>query len=232
VLTDALGPDKANSIADRIVGARTGLGLDALKWMEPKSVAEVIKREHPQIAAIVLAYLDADQAAAVLTLMPPGVRADLITRVAKLDGVQPEALRELDEVFERQLTGASSQTAAGLGGPKVAAEIMNLLGSANEAPIFEEITKSDGELAQKIQDLMMVFNDLVNANDRGMQELLREVPSDKRAAETLRDDLANKGPVKLSEVEAAQKEILLVAKRLADEGKIQLGNSGGGEAYV
>lgn len=253
VLTEALGADKANGIADRILGARTGRGLDALKWMDPKDVAEVLKREHPQITAIVLAYLDPDQSASVLTLMPEGLRADLILRIAKLDGVQPAALKELDEVFERQLSGSGPQKAAGLGGPKVAAGIMNLVGSSNEAPIFEEINKVDAGLATQIQDLMLVFNDLVKANDRGMQELLREVPSDKlilalkaadeetkakffknmseRAAETLRDDLANKGPVKLSEVEAAQKEILLVARRLADEGRIQLG-SVGGEEYV
>jgi flagellar motor switch protein FliG len=253
VLTEALGADKANGIVDRILGARTGRGLDALKWMEPKSVAEVLRREHPQIAAIVMAYLDSDQAASVLTLMPEGMRADLITRIAKLDGVHPTALKELDEVFERQLSGSTGQKAAGLGGPKVAAGIMNLVGASNEAPIFEEINKSDTDLATQIQDLMLVFNDLVDCNDRGMQELLREVPSDKlilalkaadeatkekffknmseRAAETLRDDLANKGPVKLSEVEAAQKEILLTARRLSDEGRIQLGSMGG-EAYV
>jgi len=253
VLTEALGPDKANGIVDGILGARTGRGLDALKWMEPKAVAEVLKREHPQISAIVMAYLEPDQAATVLTMLPEALRADLIVRIAKLDGVHPAALKELDEVFERQLLGGGSQKAAGLGGPKVAAGIMNLLGSANEAPIFEEINRSDSDLATQIQDLMLVFNDLVNANDRGMQELLREVPSDKlilalkaadedtkakffknmseRAAETLRDDLANKGPVKLSEVEAAQKEILLAARRLADEGRIQLG-SVGGEEYV
>ncbi len=253
VLTEALGPDKANGIVDRILGARTGRGLDALKWMEPKAVAEVLKREHPQIAAIVMAYLDPEQAASVLTLMPEALRAELIVRIARLDGVHPAALKELDEVFERQLSGGGSQKAAGLGGPKVAAGIMNLIGAANEAPIFEEINKADAGLATQIQDLMLVFNDLVNANDRGMQELLREVPSDKlilalkaadentktkffknmseRAAETLRDDLANKGPVKLSEVEAAQKEILLTARRLADEGRIQLG-SAGGEEYV
>lgn len=253
VLTEALGADKASGIVDRILGARTGRGLDALKWMEPKAVAEVLKREHPQIAAIVLAYLDPDQSASVLTLIPESLRADLIIRIAKLDGVHPAALKELDEVFERQLVGGSAQKAAGLGGPKVAAGIMNLIGSANEAPIFEEIGKVDTDLATQIQDLMLVFNDLVNANDRGMQELLREVPSDKlvlalkaadegtkakffknmseRAAETLRDDLANKGPVKLSEVEAAQKEILVAARRLADEGRMQLG-SVGGEEYV
>lgn len=253
VLTEALGEDKANGIVDRILGARTGRGLDALKWMEPKSVAEVLRREHPQIAAIVMAYLDSDQAASVLTLMPENLRGDLIMRIAKLEGVHPAALKELDEVFERQLSGASSQAAAGLGGPKVAAGIMNLVGASNEAPIFEELNKSDAGLAQQIQDLMLVFNDLVDCNDRGMQELLREVPSDKlilalkaadeatkakffknmseRAAETLRDDLTNKGPVKLSEVEAAQKEILLTARRLADEGRIQLGSKGG-EEYV
>jgi flagellar motor switch protein FliG len=254
VLADALGADTANGIADQILGARTGRGLEALRWMEPKSLAELLKSEHPQIAAIIVAYLEPDQAARAIKLVPESLRAELVLRVAKLEGVQPSALKELDDMLERQLSGAGSQKAAGLGGPKVAAAIMNLVGTTDEAPIFEAIGKTDAELVTQIQDLMLVFADLLEANDRGMQELLREVPSDKlilalkacdealktkffknmseRAAETLRDDLANKGPVKLSEVEAAQKEILLVAKRLADEGRIQLGSAGGGEEYI
>lgn len=252
VLFEALGADKATGIVDRILGARSGRGLDTLKWMEPKAVVNLLRQEHPQIVAIVLAYLDAEQSSQILTLMPETLRADVVMRIAKLDGVHPDALKELDEVLEKQFSGTASRQPAGLGGPKVAAGIMNLLG-ANEAPIIEEISKSDAALAQQIQDLMLVFTDLLKADDRGMQELLREIPGDKliialkatdealktkffknmseRAAETLREDLGAKGPVKLSEVEAAQKEILLTARRLADEGRMQLGSKGG-DQYV
>jgi flagellar motor switch protein FliG len=252
VLFEALGADKATGIVDRILGARSGRGLDTLKWMEPKAVVDLLRQEHPQIVAIVLAYLDAEQSAQILSLMPEAVRADVVMRVAKLDGVHPDALKELDEVLEKQFSGTASRQPAGLGGPKVAAGIMNLLG-ANEAPIIEEISKSDEALAQQIQDLMLVFTDLLKADDRGMQELLREIPGDKliialkaadealktkffknmseRASETLREDLGAKGPVKLSEVEAAQKEILLTARRLGEEGRMQLGSKGGDE-YV
>jgi flagellar motor switch protein FliG len=231
VLVEALGQDKANSIVDRILGGRSSRGLEALKWMDSKSVAEMLRYEHPQIIAIVLSYLNSDQAAEVLNAL----------------------LDELDYVLEKQFSGGSTAKSAGFGGAKVAAGILNLLGSASEAVVLEEITSTDPVLAQKLQDLMFVFEDVTEIEDRGMQELLREVPGDKliialkaaddatkqhffknmsqRAAEMLRDDLESKGPVKLSEVEAAQKEILLIARRLSDEGRIAIGGKGG-EEYV
>ncbi len=253
MLTEALGAEKAEGIADRVLGVRPGRGLDALRWMEPGGVAEILRREHPQIAAIVMTCLDAEQASSVLLMLPESVRADIVMRIARLESVSPSALKELDEVFERQLSGTTAHKAAGLGGPKVAAGIMNLVGANNEAPIFEQMGQMDAELVTEIQDLMLVFNDLVEANDRGLQQLLREVPGEQlilalkaadektkskffrnmseRSAEALRDDLANKGPVRLSEVEAAQKEILLTARRLAEEGRLQLGSKGAQE-YV
>ncbi|MFO1401159.1 MAG: flagellar motor switch protein FliG [Steroidobacteraceae bacterium] len=252
VLVEALGNDKAGNVIDRILRGRNSRGLETLKWMEPKAVAEMLRYEHPQIVSIVLSYLESDQSAEVLLALPEAQRPDIIMRIAMLEGIHPSALNELDEVLEKQFTGNKGTKSAGFGGPKVAAEILNLAGAA-EAKIIEEISKSDSTLSQQIQDLMFVFEDLAQVDDRGIQELLREIPGDKliialkaadeemkqkifknmseRAATMLKDDLEAKGPVKLSEVEAAQKEILLTARRLSDEGRLALGGRGG-EEYV
>ncbi len=252
VLVDALGQDKATSIIDRINIGRPTKGLDALKWMDPRQVAELIRLEHPQIIAIVLAYLDADQAALILTQLPVSVRSEVVVRIATLDGVQPSALTELDDILEKQFSGKSGGLSSVLGGAKAAADIINFLEPSAESIIMEEITKSDEALSQRIQDLIFVFDNLIELDDRSMQELLRQVPGDKlmlamkgsedalkekifknmsqRAGEMLKDDLEAKGPVRISEVEAAQKEILTAARKLAEAGTIQLG--GKGEEYV
>lgn len=253
VMHEALGSEKANTVIDRILRGRSSRGLESLKWMEPKAIADMLRQEHPQITSIVLSYLDSDQAAQVLALFPEAMRPDIVLRIATLDGVHPSALSELDEVLEKQLSGNSGGKTTGFGGPKVAAEILTLVGAESEGKIIEEINKTDETLGQKLQDLMFVFEDLLEADDRGMQELMREIPGDKlilalkatgeelktkffknmseRAAEMLRDDLEAKGPVKLSEVEAAQKEILVTARRMAEEGRMQLGGKGA-EEYV
>jgi flagellar motor switch protein FliG len=253
VLTEALGNDKAGSVIDRILRGRSSRGLEAVKWMEPRAVAQMLRFEHPQIIAIVLSYLDSEQAAEVLAALPQNMQSDVIIRIAMLDGVQPAALNELDEVLERQFTGNAMGRASGFGGAKAAAEILNFVGTTPETRILEEIGKADEQLTQKLQDLMFVFDDLVEIDDRGMQELLREIPGDKliialkatneplkekffknmseRAAQMLKDDLESKGPVKLSDVEAAQKEILLTARRMGEEGRVQLGGKGGDD-YV
>jgi len=253
VLNEALGAERAGGVIDRILRGRSSRGLEAVKWMEPRAVAGMLRNEHPQVIAIVLSYLDAEQAALVLGALPQDIQPDVIVRVASLDGVQPAALNELDEALEKQFTGKSMSKASGFGGPKAAAEILNLVGVAPEGRIIEEIAKTNADLSQKLQDLMFIFDDLIGIDDRGMQELLREIPGDKliialkatteemkdkffknmseRASQMLKDDLEAKGPVKLSEVEAAQKEIILTARRMADEGKVQLGGKGG-EEYV
>jgi flagellar motor switch protein FliG len=252
VLVEALGADKASSVIERINIGPSSKGLEALKWMDSRSVAELIRHEHPQIIAIVLAYLDADQAAAILAELPGNIRPDVVMRIAMLDGVQPSALTELDDIMEKQFAGKSSGKRSALGGAKAAADIVNGLDPSVEAPLMEHITKTDEALGARIQDLIFVFDNLIEVEDRGMQELLRQVPSDKlliamkgaddnlkakifknmsqRAAEMLKDDLEAKGPVRLSEVEAAQKEILAAARKLAEEGTIALG--GKGEEYV
>src|SRR5688572_18816049 len=254
VLVNALGDEKANSLMDRIRLGGQRKGLEALKWMDSRAVAELIRNEHPQIIAIVLSYLEPEQGSEVLTFLPDNMRSDLIMRVATLDGVQPSALTELDEMMEKQFAaGASNGKSSSLGGLKVAAEMVNLLDAKVGSAVMAEVGKHDERLSQSIQDLMFVFDDLMEIDDRGMQELLRQVPADKlllalkgadedfkakvfknmsqRAAEMMKDDLANKGPVRLADVEAAQKEILLAARKLADDGTIALGGKGGDE-YV
>jgi flagellar motor switch protein FliG len=253
VLVNALGDEKAASLMDRISLGGQRKGLEALKWMDGRSVADLVRNEHPQIIAIVLSYLDSDQAAEVLACFPPPVRSDLITRVATLDGVQPSALQELDEMMEKQFAAAGGTgKSSSLGGLKAAAEIVNLMDSSVGTSIMSDIAKTDERLSSNIQDLMFVFADLMKVDDRGMQELLRQVPADKllialkgadeefkakvfknmsqRAAEMLKSDLEAKGPVKLTDVEAAQKEILIAARKLSDEGTISLGGSG--DEYV
>jgi len=251
MLVEALGEDKAGSLVDRILLGGNTSGLDTLKWMDARSVAEVIRNEHPQIQAIVMAHLDGDQAAEVLTNLPEKVRLDIVMRVASLDSVQPSALQELNAILEKQFSGGAGSQAKAMGGTKVAAEIMNNLESSVEAELMDSIKELDEDLGVTIQDLMFVFDNLKSVDDRGIQALMREVSSEvlilalkgsddelkekifgnmsKRAAELLRDDLEAKGPVKLSDVEGAQKEILQIARRMADAGEIVLGGGGGEE---
>ncbi|MFC4308542.1 flagellar motor switch protein FliG [Steroidobacter flavus] len=253
VLIGALGEDKAGGVIDRILFGRSSKGLEALKWMDARAVAELIRQEHPQIISIVLAYLDADQSAEILSQFPDWLRADVIMRIATLDGIQPTALHELDEVIEKQFAGKTGALKTSvIGGIKTAAQIMNFLDSTQESVLIENIRKVDDTLGGKIQDLMFVFGDLVEIDDRGMQEVLRAVPGEKlllamkgaddelkakifknmsqRAAEMLKDDLESRGPVRLSEVEGAQKEILLQVRKMSEAGTIQLG--GKGEEFV
>lgn len=251
MLTQALGEDKANGLIDRILLGGNTSGLDSLKWMEPRAVADVIRYEHPQIQAIVVAYLDADQAAEVLAHFDQKIRLDIILRVSSLNTVQPAALKELNMILEKQFSGSASSARTTLGGVKRAADIMNYLDSAVEAPLMDAIREVDDALSAQIEDLMFVFGNLVDVDDRGIQALLREVSSDilvlalkgaddgikdkffrnmsKRAGELLHDDLESRGPVRISEVEGAQKEVIAVARRMAEAGEIVLGAKGGEE---
>jgi flagellar motor switch protein FliG len=251
VMTQALGTDKAGSVIDRILLGRNSKGLEQLKWMDARSVAEIIRYEHPQIIAIVMSFLDPDQAAEVLSEFQERVRTDIIMRIATLDGIQPAALLELDQILDAQFSGASNVKSTPLGGIKAAADILNLVEGSIEAQVMEQVGGVDQELAQEIQDNMFVFENLIEVDDRGFQTLLREIASDQlllalrgaddalkekifknmsqRASEMMRDDLEAAPPARLSDVEAAQKEILSVARRLADAGEINLGGSGGEE---
>ena len=252
VLVEALGQEKASSIIDRISIGRSTKGLEALKWMDARAVAELIRLEHPQIIAIVLAYLEPDQSAEVLSNLPTNMRSDVVVRIAMLDGVQPSALSELDDIMEKQFAGKSTTRTSAMGGAKAAANIINNLEPSQEGAIMEQIIQTDEALGSRIQDLIFVFDNLLEIDDRSMQELLRQVPSDKlllamkgceeamkekiyknmsqRAAEMLKDDLESKGPVRISEVESAQKEIVQTARKLAESGAIAL--AGKGDEYV
>ena len=252
-LTAALGEDKAANLIDQILMGSGAKGLDSLKWMDSKQVASIIRNEHPQIQTIVLSYLEPEQSAEILSQFPEKVRLDLLMRVANLEEVQPAALQELNEIMEKQFAGQAGTQAAKMGGLKSAADIMNYLDTNIEGQLMDAIREQDEELSQQIQDLMFVFDNLVDVDDRGIQAILREVQQDsllkaikgadeelknkitanmsKRAAEMLVDDLEALGPVRISEVETAQKEILSVARRLADAGEIMLGG-GGGEEFL
>lgn len=252
MLKQALGDDKAGALIDRILLGGSTTGLDSLKWMESRQVADLIRHEHPQIQAIVISYLDADQSAEILSNFDEKVRLDIIMRVASLEAVQPAALQELNDILERQVTGKAGSQTQQMGGVKVAAGIVNLVDSKIASDLLEQIKENDEEMGTQIQDLMFVFDNLIDVDDRGIQTLMREVSTDllvvalkgadsavqekifknmsKRAAELLRDDLEAKGPMKVSDVENAQKEILTIARRLADSGEIVLG--GAGEAMV
>lgn len=252
MLNQALGEEKAKTLLDRILMSTNTSGLDTLRWMEPRQIAEIIRYEHPQIQAVVVAYLEPDVAAGVLGCFDDKQRLDILMRVAALDRIQPQALQELNDILERQFAGASGASSATLGGIKSAADIMNFIDSSIEAELMDGIKEADENMANTISDLMFVFENLQDVEDIGIQAILREVSTDvlvvalkgadvslqekifrnmsKRAAELLRDDLEAKGPVRVSEVEEAQKEVLTIARRLADEGEIILG--GGGEAMV
>ncbi len=247
VLVQALGEDKAGSLIDRILLGRNTTGLDTLKWMDPRAIADLVRNEHPQIIAIVLSHLDGDQAAETLKLLPERARSDVLLRIATLDGIPPNALNELNEIMERQFSGNQNLKSSNIGGIKVAANILNFMDSGQDQTILGTINQIDADLGARIQDLMFVFDNLIDLDDRELQAMLREVPNDRlglalrgadakvrekitrnmsqRAAQILMEDMEARGPVRLSDVEGAQKEILAIVRRLADQGVISLNAS-------
>jgi flagellar motor switch protein FliG len=253
VLKRALGDDKASLLIDRILQGGDVSGIESLKWMDAASVGELIRNEHPQIIASILVHLERDHACGILQQFNERTRTDVMLRIATLDGIQPNALRELNDVLSKVLAGGDRLKKAKLGGSKTAAEILNFMGGSQDVAIVEAIRESDPDLAQKILDQMFTFDDLNKLDDKGIQAVLREVQSDalvialksadpdlrekifknmsQRAAETMREDLESKGPVRVSEVEAQQKEILKIVRRLADEGQIALAG-GGDDGFV
>ena len=253
VLKRGLGEDRANLMIDRILQGSDVAGIDSLKWMDPAAVAELLRNEHPQIVAALLVHLDTDQAAEIIKLFNERQRNEVMVRIASLDGIQPNALHDLNEVMGKVLSGAGRGRKASLGGVKVAAAMVNLMGSAVETSVLDFVREADSDLAQKIMDNMFTFDDVERIDDKGIQALMKEVQSESlvialkgatpalrdkilrnmstRAAETLREDLESRGPVRLSEVEAEQKEMLKIVRRLIDEGQIAL-SGGGGEQML
>jgi flagellar motor switch protein FliG len=248
VLRKALGEDKANLLLDRILQGSDVSSIESLKWMDAASVAELLRNEHPQIIAAILAHLDYDQTSQVLKLFTERGRNEVLIRIATLDGIQPTALKDLNEVMSQILAGGERMKKSSLGGAKTAAEIINMMGSSVEASVLDYIREADADLAQKIMDNMFTFDDLSKIDDKGIQAMLKEVQSESlvvalkgasaelrekifknmstRAAEGLREDLDSRGPVRLSEVESEQKEMLKIVRRLVDEGQIVLVGSG------
>ena len=249
MLVGALGEDKAGNVLDRILTGGNTSGLEQLKWMDARGIYEVIKLEHPQIIAIVCSFLEADQAAQVLALFPERDQSNILLRIATLDGVQPSALTELNEILEKQFSGTAGGQTATVGGMKIAADILNFVDGSVEASIMENIKETEPDLGQNIEDLMFVFDNLIDVDDRGFQTLMREISTDdlmlalkgadealkekfynnmsQRAAEMMRDDLEASGPVRVSDVEAAQKGILSAARKLSDSGDLMLGGGSG-----
>ncbi|HRO36283.1 flagellar motor switch protein FliG [Thauera sp.] len=254
MLTKALGDDRANQLLSRMLSGSETAGIESLKWMDAATAADLIKGEHPQIIATILVHLEYDQAGEILKNFDERLRNDVVLRIATLDGVQPTALKELNDALTRMLSGATTVKKAAMGGVRHAAEILNFVGSTAETAVIDNVREYDPELAQKILDEMFVFENLIDIDDRGIQTILREVQSDSliialkgappelrekvfknmssRAAEMLREDLEARGPVRLSEVEAEQKEILKTVRRLAEEGQVMLGGKGGDDGFV
>jgi flagellar motor switch protein FliG len=251
VLTQAVGKQKTDMLLDRVSSGQTGQGIEALRWMDAKSVAQIISSEHPQIAAIVLSHLEPEQSAAVLRLLTEEMRTEVLMRIASLNEVPQSALTELDQLVEKQANVAPPSPLRRIGGARTVADILNAMERDKSGEELGKIEKADSEMHQTIKDLLFIFENLMEVDDRGIQALLREVGSDtlaialrgaepevqekilknmsKRAAEILKDDMEARGPVKLADVEAAQKEIVTIAQRLADEGTISLGGKGAGE---
>jgi flagellar motor switch protein FliG len=251
MLEKALG-ENAGNVIDRILMGSSGSGLASLKWMDPKSIAEIIRLEHPQIIAILMSYLESDCAAEVLTHLPENTRAGILMRIATLDGVQPAAIKELDTIMETYFSNKQNVKSSMVGGEKTAANILNFMDTSLEHALLDQVRVENEDLAGKIEDLMFVFDNLREVDDRGIQTMMREVSTDlltlalkgvdeefqqkflknmsSRAAEMLVEDMEARGPVKLSEVEAAQKEILSIARSLEESGDIVL--VGGGEEMI
>ncbi len=254
VLKRALGDDKATLLIDRILQGGDVSGIESLKWMDALSVAELLRSEHPQIVAAIMVHLDVDHASEILKLFTERQRNEVMLRIATMEGIQPTALKDLNEVLFQVLQGTDKVRKSSLGGVKAAAEMINLMGANVEGTVIESIRGHDPDLAQKIMDKMFVFDDLIKLDNKAIQTVLKEVAADalisalkgaqpelkekilsnmsSRAAETLREDLESRGPMRLSEVETQQKEILKTVRRLADEGHIVVGGGGSDDAMV
>jgi flagellar motor switch protein FliG len=248
ILVQALGEEKASSILDRIFVSTGSKGIEKLKWIDARSISDLVRLEHPQIGATILSLLGSDKAAEVMLRLPENMRSSLLVRIATMQDIQPAALRELDNSIEKQLSGSDTDKATSIGGIEAAANILNLMDSVASNSMLAMVSENDADLALKIQDKMFVFEDLASMSANSMQTVLREVQTgqlllalrgasdslkekifgnmSKRAADILRDDLEASPPAKVSEVELAQKDILSLVRQLIETGTIQLGGDG------
>jgi len=252
VMTRALGEDKAASVLNRIMPTKASRGLDILNWMDSRSIAEMIRGEHPQIIAIIISFLEYELGADVLHYLPEELRPEIIMRIAQLETIQPEALEELETIMQKQFSSNSAVKSSSVGGIKAAAKIMNFTKSELETKIMDTLNERDEDLTGRIQDNMFTFDNLEAVDNRSIQVLIRNVESDllmvalkgaddlvkdkffenmsSRAADMFKDDMESKGPMRISEVEVAQKDILRIARRLSDAGEMML--SAGGDDFV
>ena len=244
-LGKALGEERASALLERIMNGGDSAGIEAVKWEDPRVVAEMIREEHPQIIAMILAYVESEQAQEIMQALPDGVIEQVIPRLATLEVIPPSAVHELNEALEDQLSGDSQQVRlSNVGGIKAAAEILNRFDASRAQTVLDRLKSIDPDLSQRIYDNMFVFHDLLEIDDRSIRTLLQEVNQallvpalkgvdtalrekitrnmSQRAAESLNEEIEAKGPVRVSEVEAAQKEIITIAKRLEQEGRIIL----------
>lgn len=250
-LRKALGESKADLIISKIGSGTDTSGIESLKWMDPATIADLFRHEHPQVISAVMAHLDPEQASSIVVLFPDRLRDDVMVRLATLDGIQPSAMDDLNIALGKILSGHGSMRKQKVGGVKAVAEVLNHMGAALEGQVMDSIREHDDDLAQKIVDEMFTFDDLIQLDDRGIQTMLREIQTEnlvialkgappemkervfknmsQRAAETLREDLDNRGPMKLSEVETEQKEILKIVRRLMEEGQIVMPGKGAEE---
>ena len=252
VLKRALGPDKAASVLGRIMPGQGSKGLEILKWMDARSIAEMIRSEHPQVTAIILSVLEYDVAADVLNFLPPEVRAEVIQRVASLETVQPSAMEELESIMKAQFSNNSSAKSSSFGGVKAAAKIMNFVKVDLESQVMAGLNALDPDITQRIQDNMFTFENLVSVDNRGIQTLMRGVEPDmlmtalkgapefvkekffdnmsSRARVMFIDEMEGKGPLRIADVEEAQKNIMRLARKMSDAGELVL--VGRGDDFV
>lgn len=254
VLTKAMGQEKANKIMENLAIATEDKGLEALRWIDPRGIANLIKGEHPQTIALILAHLDADHAGEVVSLLPEAIRSDIMLRIATIESVAPGVIKEIEEVLNKQLQMGGNVVNKKIGGPDVVASILNNLDRSKETAILNSIEQNYPDLAEKIRKMMFVFEDLINVDARGIQEILKEAGKEdlvlalkgageemkakifknmsERAAQAVKDDIEAKGPVRLSDIEKSQQSILKIAKRLEEEGKIVIGGKGSEDVLV
>ena len=251
VLTKALGGDKAQSVLSRITPASSERPIEILDWMDARAISELIIDEHPQIVALIISYLDYGLAADVLGLLPIELQPEVVRRIATLETVQPDAVRELERVMQQKFQANTTLRASQIGGVKAAAKIMNFTKTAMEQRIMKDIKKENKDLMQSIQDNMFVFDSLVISDERSLQTLLRAIDAEllvlalkgadevlreklfscmsTRAAANIKDEMEALGPVRLTEVQEAQKQIIAVARKMSDDGTIVLAGRGGDE---
>ncbi|MBH0208458.1 MAG: flagellar motor switch protein FliG [Nitrospira sp.] len=247
VLTKALGPEKAARIIESMA-RKTYPGLEALKWVDAKTLVQMLKVEHVQTVAVILAHLESEQAGQVLAGLPEAMRSDVALRLATMDEVQPDVLEELSLSLQETLMASSGLGTQSLGGPEVMAEILTRMDKANEGTIMGRIAEKSQPLADSIRALMFVFDDIIKLDDRGIQELMKEISKEdlpvalrganpdvkakffknmsSRAADMLKEDMETRGPVKVSDVEKSQQNILKVCRKLEEEGRIVIAGAG------